>query len=440
MKQKSYNFLGISFYSRKEDENKKVQKILGIPVAKRKRKGDYLYYSILGIPIYRKKKVIPKKKKVVSFNETAPILTLDQYIKYKKQPKELLIVAPDHIGDYILRRNFFALIKESEKYQNHRLVFLGDHVCRAFAEYLDGELVDQFIWTVDRPSDYNAENLEHERILLHQKKGLKQYYDSVMVLGTGLEKNKLRAYNHLISGVASRERIIYGFDPEVYRHLHPQYTRVYIGHKHHRLFVFNRDKAFFEDILDQQITYTAPFIEAEKIPQTSVDSNYIAIAPYAQAMHKTWHRNNWVEFIIALKEKVTCDICILCSASEEDMAISLRDELMAEGIHITIFAGRPIPELITIIHNAKLLVSIDSGIFHLAAALKKRAICLTSGFDYFSFLQYPQEETHVKVVFPHGVKEWIHESPRPYPSYHPPQMTLNGLKINEVIKEVMDML
>ena len=58
----------------------------------------------------------------------------------------ILIIKPDHIGDYILFRNFLIEIKQSEKFQNYKLiVFLNTRV-KEIAEYLDAEVVDQFIW------------------------------------------------------------------------------------------------------------------------------------------------------------------------------------------------------------------------------------------------------------------------------------------------------
>src|ERR1700749_49017 len=60
--------------------------------------------------------------------------------------KTLLIIKNDLIGDYILFRNFLPYIKQSTKYQDHKIILIGNIAWKNIAETLDAEYYDEMIW------------------------------------------------------------------------------------------------------------------------------------------------------------------------------------------------------------------------------------------------------------------------------------------------------
>lgn len=70
------------------------------------------------------------------------------FIKPSKdiEPKSLLLIRLDAIGDYVLFRNFIEVLKKSEKYKEYKITLLGNVVWKDLSEELDREFVDEFIW------------------------------------------------------------------------------------------------------------------------------------------------------------------------------------------------------------------------------------------------------------------------------------------------------
>ena len=64
----------------------------------------------------------------------------------EKNPKSLLLIRLDAIGDYILFRNYVEILKKSEKYKDYSITLLGNSVWKDLTKELDSEFVDKFIW------------------------------------------------------------------------------------------------------------------------------------------------------------------------------------------------------------------------------------------------------------------------------------------------------
>lgn len=350
---------------------------------------------------------MPEKLKV-----SPPELTAAEYAAYAQQPKELLIVDSTHIGDHIMQFNYFAEIKRSEKYRGYRLVLLGNIVYRELAEYLNKGVIDQFLWMPDRPHCLSASALELVRSKLHTEQGLKPYYDTVIFLSGNSVNLKLKAHDHLLSGVASRARVVFS---SVYsgvkaaRLLH--FTHVFIGYDHRKKFEFERYKDFFESILESKIELSYPVIAAEQISATSVHSKqYVVVAPGASIHSKMWHRNNWVELIKTIIQEFKLEVVIVCSSSETGYVSSIKSMLDIDKVEIKVQAGLPPESLLSLLSSAKLFIGVDSGIYHIAVALGRPALALSSGHGFYRFTRYPAERKNAYYLLPNGVENWLKET------------------------------
>lgn len=97
-----YIFCRITFYKIKCNGNKTIYTVLGIPFCKIRIKNDVKKIYLFGIPVYKANIKIATKNVIIR--------TREYVLLREQQPKELLIVNTDSIGDYILCRNFFAEI------------------------------------------------------------------------------------------------------------------------------------------------------------------------------------------------------------------------------------------------------------------------------------------------------------------------------------------
>jgi len=414
---KKVKFLGVTFYKRKTKGTKTKTSILGIPVMKKVSSNKYKKYYLFGIRFWK------KKQKSINIIEKVTTKYVEQrkYIVLKEtSPKELLIVNTDSIGDYILFRNYLKEIKQSDKYKNYKLVLLGCEKYKDFAEYLDGDIVDKFLWCPQRPQNLKTDELERVRVNLHNVQGMKHYYDTI-IFSSFNSMPKRVAHEHLVSGIVSINKIIYCDERNQHRNCNDMlnYTYVYINDKANDKFEFDINRDFFEGLLDKKLEYTHPYIEDEKLKFSfdllkQQNKEYAVINPCAYDKYRMWHQNNWIEIIKYLKNEKDLDVIIVCSAGEKSYCEQLVENSEIEDIKI--WAGLPVHQLLATLKLAKIYIGQDSGVFHIAAALNIRSLCLSAGNAYFRFMNYPKNRKHVQVLFPEGTEQWILDNKSEFPN------------------------
>lgn len=67
--------------------------------------------------------------------------------------------------------------------------------------------------------------------------------------------------------------------------------------------------------------------------------------------------------------------------------------------NVDILAGLSVKDLLATLKLAKLYIGQDSGVFHIAAALNIRCLCLSAGNAYFRFMNYPKTGNILKFFF-----------------------------------------
>ena len=367
----------------------------------------------------------------------------NQIIRYDSSAKEILLVDTDSIGDYILFRNFLRFIKQSKKYHDYKITLLGTTTYKNFAEYLDSDIIDNFIFVPDRPQNLSDSALEELIKKLHNEQGLKYFYDTI-IFNSFNSMPKRGAHEKIIKNIIHNHRSIFVAYRVPSRNTNDLlgYDSVVIGDGD--LFEFDLNKYFFEQILDIDINLTTPFIEKNKV---AIDmpwikqqkKEYVVINPCGYDAYRMWHKNNWAEIIRYIKNEKKLDIVLCCSSSEREYCEEL---LKKSGVQGTVFAGLPVHQLLQVLKLAKLYIGQDSGIFHVAAALNTRSLCLSAGNAYFRFMNYPKNRPHIKILFPSGVEQWIldnmHEKPGDVRNVN--CFYINEIRIPDVKKEIDSLL
>ena len=357
--------------------------------------------------------------------------------------KELLIVNTDSIGDYILFRNFLSDIKKSPAYRDYKITLLGCTTFKAFAECLDGDIVDHFLWVPNRPQERTFIELEYQRRDLHKNQGMKPFYDTVCFssFNSGVKKT---AHDYLLSDVNAKHRII-NYDIRNKKNCSDllPFTYVHADRAATEKFDFDNNKAFFKTVLNIENKLTYPKIEDDKInlnvPEvTGRVREYVVINPCAYDPYRMWHPENWCALIRHLKNK-GYDIVCVCAPKEQAYCRSLIDRC---GVDVELHAGLPVQNLLAVLKLAKLYIGQDSGIFHVAAALNIRALCLSAGNAYFRFMNYPKTRRNIKVLFPKGVEEWILQNKDDHPDKvnDVNNFFINNLRVSDVTAAADDLL
>ena len=367
------------------------------------------------------------------------------FIHIDKSIKELLIVNTDSIGDYILFRNFLHDIKNSEKYCKYKITLLGFEKYREFAEYLDSDVVDTFLWCKTLPQKLSDEELDHMRDDLHNNQGMKYYYDTI-IFPSYNSMPKRASHNILISEIIYNEKIINYDNINPHRNANEMldYTYVHINYNSINMFDFDIYKNFFEAVTESTIQNNYPVIEPKKVIFSydyilKKNKEYFVINPCAADKFRMWNASNWRKIIYYIKNILNYDVVIVCAKSEENYCKHLVSEL---DFSVDILSGLPVKNLLAVLKLAKMYIGQDSGIFHVAAALNVRSLCLSAGNAYFRFMNYPKFRKNVKVLFPEGTEEWIlknnDSSPDLVRSVN--SFCIDALQIKNVQKAIDDLL
>ncbi|MEJ2542600.1 MAG: glycosyltransferase family 9 protein [Calditrichaceae bacterium] len=109
----------------------------------------------------------------------------------------------------------------------------------------------------------------------------------------------------------------------------------------------------------------------EKIPEISTN-DYIAIAPGAAHYTKKWPIENFIELLSIIDEKWNGKIVILGGPADIDDGSEL--ELNSKVINLT--GKLSLLESTIVIKNAKTLISNDSGVMHIATAVKTPVLAI----------------------------------------------------------------
>ncbi len=434
----------IPLYHRRSSLESCSQKILGIPIRQKVFEPGKIKYYFLGIRL-------AWINEDGCFRRTPPELPVEKYVKLKhSEPKELLITPVTGLGDYLVTRNLIAEIKKTEKYRNYRITMICDK-CYQFARYLDAGVVDKFL---PMRISLQADVQENWRIAEKVRRGLiqdgmKPYYDTILFIGHVVNGQKiLKMAQHLVYHVVSRERIEFEYERKKNEILffHP-ITRVVMAYYNlHSKSVFRIWKEYFETFLGRKIDIEYPVIETEHIPSRKVrEGRYMVVNPCCSKSNpwNMWHRNNWVDVLEWAGKSEKLEIVIAVARGEASYAKRLQAELRLEGVKVDVVTGLPLPDLLALLNGAELFAGLDSGIFHLAAAMGKKAICVSSGCCYDRWLRdYDGRRGQLRVVLPPQWKKRFMEelTPEDRGNYTAKAYPINAVIVDDVKKAIFELL
>lgn len=435
MRDKTYRFLGIPLYQKKTKGSVVKKKVLGLTILRHEEKIDKIKSYFFGVCYRRKRVEIPYKV-------WPPEISKQEFVALKNtQPRELLIVAADHICDYILMRNILGEIKKTARFEGYRFTLLGSKGYKAYAEYLDKGVIDHFIWVEENIQKANIYKLEQTRRLLHEKQGMKRYYDTILYAScNSLSPGLLKTYDHLMSGVISRERVAYAHKPGMEnapRLLH--FTRIITNYKSRQQFEYERVKFLFQALTGENIQTPHAFIEHEKVAVADAEEGeYIIINPCAGQVQNQWHRNNWIQLILSLNQTQKRKIVLYGSKSNNKIITGLRNELQFYGVLCEARVGISVPELLKLMKNASLYIGLENSLFHVAVALGQNTICLSPGATYYRWLSGYMTRHNVRIVFPLGWLDWFsNKSQDPSWTYPEDIYVVSGIRVKDVLDAAM---
>lgn len=333
---------------------------------------------------------IKKVKLTIRFIVEYIVTCLDVFIpanKTRSTDKTLLIVRPDGIGDYILFRNFLYSIKKSKKYKDYQLTLLACKPVIQIAKGLDSGVIDNFL-------EIDPEAIWYK--VFYRRKILKDLnsknYDTVFYP----VYSRLFTFDAIIKKLSGTKIAVNGDTTNI------PFLLKWIGNTYYShlieidskiKFEFDKNKAIIPSFIDAPVDIAKPEII---IPESNASGEHtVVVFPDARFEYRRWPEDRYAKLCKFIISKYKYKIVITGNnkkASEAIVAIN-------EGDYVTDMTSKTsLMELITIISKAKLLVSNDTGVVHIGAALNKKVICISKGNYYGRFAPYPNNITDKVIV------------------------------------------
>lgn len=113
---------------------------------------------------------------------------------------------------------------------------------------------------------------------------------------------------------------------------------------------------------------------------------YFVVFPGTSTPKKEWGINNFVELINILTDKYKI-VCIVCGG-KENLESNEKIVQQCNGEILNLTANTGLKELISIIKQAKFIVSGDTSAIHIAASTNTKGFCILGGGHFGRFLPY----------------------------------------------------
>jgi ADP-heptose:LPS heptosyltransferase len=340
--------------------------------------------------------------------------------------KTLLLLRLDSIGDYILFRNYIELLKTSGPYKDYSITLCGNSWWKELSENLDNKFIDEFMWV-----DYKSMlNLEYKSKII---KSIHQKGFEVLIHPT---YSRDFIGDEIVKWSGAKERIGYDGDLvnlslEQKEWNNKHYTKL-IPSTEIFEFEFFRNQYFFEQILANKIQLQKPIINYPKVLE-----NRVVIFPGAKDDFRRWSPKKFAELCDRLKSDFpNAEFTICGSVSDVGLA---KEIIMQSNTVFTDYSGKlNLVELLQVIATAELVISNDSGPFHIAVALGKRVVCLSNGNNYGRFTPYPESmEVSAEVIYPEELLKFTTEKERLNRFYkHGSVLDINSIEVLDVYSSI----
>lgn len=317
-----------------------------------------------------------------------------QFFDEKYRAKKVLIIKLDGIGDYILARDPMRSLKNSEYLKGAEFSLLGDSGYRGVPEALDGDFFTNFKWVNRRANRFMnwLEGLRQDADgTLRKVLEVLSYLYLVYSLGikTGIRKSDYDCIIVCCWNRRLRNTIL------LFLHwMKPKYTvglatmdfkksrysiSIPISGDHLKYFRYDLEKAFFGALAPE----TKSLPSSEQLKTTSV-----VMVVGAFHAKRRWPIERYLEVASWLSKEHGLAVTLI---GESELPTVPKD--IADDKNITVSLGRlPIEQVVSLISSSSLVISNDTGFYHLAVALHKRTVVISNGNSYSTFLHYP--ETH----------------------------------------------
>ena len=355
----------------------------------------------------------------------------------------LLLIRLDSIGDYILFRNFIAVLKNSEKFRNYKFIFAGNIIWKDISEELDKEYIEKFIW-VDLKKFTNP---------LYRFKKLRELsyfgYDYVL---SPVQSRRFFYGDAIVKFVNAKEKIGSEGDLSIMtmrqKKIADKYFTKLIDSENEIIFEFYRNKRFFENLIGIELEIKKPEINFEYknsdvLNKFGIKEGFVVLFIGASENHKVWDAENFVKVAEYINNKYNLKI-VLCGG-KNDVKYADKFKSFFKGEYLDLTGMTSLIDFAKILSKSNLLITNDTFAQHLAVAINlKNIIVLFNGNDFGRFVPYPEEmvkNLNYNVIFHPEIERDIESYGKIAKNYgFKSNLNVNEIKYEEVIKKIEKIL
>lgn len=300
------------------------------------------------------------------------------------QPATLLIVKTDEIGDYVLWRNVLPCIRRSAAFRNYKITLLGNPAWKEIAVSFDSSYVDEFIW-IDKKKFKSKMGYRLDFLRMIRARGFEKVVnpifsrsprvdDAIVAVCSSSYKIGMRRNDH---NVAVFEK---DYDKGLYNEIHELPLTA--------LFEFERNTLFTSLFLKESCAPEFGFQDTD-LPTSPLQGVYAVVFPGSGRADRRWRVANFSQVAKHLRTVEDLHVVLAGGPGDKNACAEVASQL---DFAVTDLSGKTsLLAFVALLRNAKLLVSVDTGSVHLAAAAGCAVIGLFNGSQYGRFAPYPEK-------------------------------------------------
>lgn len=321
--------------------------------------------------------------------------------RQKSAQKKLLIIRVDEIGDYMLWRNFLNEITAAGLYRDHEIHFCGNKSWKQLFERFDDDTVQKSFW-IDKTKFKKELGYRFRFLRMIYRQG----YDTV--INPTFSRDK-RYDDSIVKAAAAKQRIgmvantesIRSYEKGYDKHL---YTRLF-DYPERPVFEFFRNKLF-----TSFVTGIPSAVEDTRIPPALLETfeglpqKYVVVFPGSRSASRIWPTANFIAVASHLFKTQGFTMVICGAAGDKKYTDAFCEAYTYPFVDLT--GKTSLTAMLSVLHQASLLLSVDTGSVHLAAAVGCPVIGIFNGSQYKRFAPYPSTmAAHFYPCYPDAIEK-----------------------------------
>jgi ADP-heptose:LPS heptosyltransferase len=357
----------------------------------------------------------------------------------KHNPRSVLIIKSEQIGDYILFRNCLPWYRSIPEYKDHSFTLCGNNAFESLAQQFDTQHVNGFVW-FNRTKFLSSMRYKYRIMRTIYKEGFE------VVINTNYSRHpQLDDLLSFATGAAQKIAMKANFT-------HRKKWQTWLYDKHYtrmidlpvqNIFEFDRNIKFIETLCQRALSISL-HIEKEKLPSTPVaEKGFIIIFPSSSEPVKIWDIQNFIGIGKYCAETKKKNIVLAGHGKTDETLNNKLKAALPQFIQEDYTNRLSLTELCKLVSQADLVLTNDTAILHIGAAQNIPTVGLYTGTHFARFGPYDRKRfPHVICIYPKQINQRVYtqtaelakqiEQASPYP--------INDINYNDVVSAIDELI